>query len=302
MGTFGDSWTLTKTAFRMIKEDKALLIFPLVSGLSALGILAMFVVGLFSIMFWAHLTGTTFQVVMGVLSLVIYFVLWIVSVYFTGALMGAARMKLEGGQPKFHDGMVAARARAGKLVAWALISGTIMLVIRAIAARFRGITGALIGIAAGATWGAATYFIIPVLMFEEQGAWASFKRSGSLFVHTFGKTMISNLAMALILGAGFVGGILLLFGGVLLMLHGLFALGIVLLVAGLAVIVFMAILSSAAEGVLRVALYCYGTTGRVTNGLIPPQYLGAVRSSSGGLTYGGAPPPPPLPPMARPLP
>jgi hypothetical protein len=46
LGTFSDSWKLTRTAFRLIREDRALLVFPLDAGLSILGVLALLAVGM----------------------------------------------------------------------------------------------------------------------------------------------------------------------------------------------------------------------------------------------------------------
>jgi hypothetical protein len=294
MGTFGDSWQLTKTSFRVIKEDKALLLFPLVSGLSAIGIIILFALGLFTLQFYGNLaTDTTTQVVAAVLALIVYFALWIISIYFTGALVGAAMMKLNGGQPTFHDGMAAASKNLGKLIVWALIAGTVMLIIRAISSALsrRGGTGAIVGmifsLGAGITWAILTYFMIPVLMFEQESSWKSIKRSAGLFRNTFGKTFISNLALGLILAAGFILGIVLLFVGIYLVFtFAPWVLGLAVALVGLAVIVFMVILSAAAEGVLVTALYRFATTGQISPGMIPPQYVQSAQASGAPLRSG----------------
>lgn len=303
MGTFGDSWQLTKSAFRMIREDKALLLFPLVSGLAAIGIIVLFAVGLFTLTFYTNLASNVnaYDAVVGVLLLLVYFVLWIVSVFFSGALVGAAMMKLSGKQPTFGDGIRVASSRAGKLVAWALLGGTLMLLIRLIASRIRGIAGTIFGLAAGVTVGVLTYFLIPVLMYEDHSAWGSIKRSGSLFVKTFGRTFVSNLVLGLLLALGFIAAIVLGVIGAVFLFSGPLILGVILLLAAVALFIFMAILSSAAEGVLMTALYRYATTGQVAPGMIPPAYLGAVPSGANAGSGGGRPlnfgsgswPPPP---------
>lgn len=318
MGTFGDSWTLTKTSFRVIKEDKALLLFPLVSGLTMIAIIIMFALGFFTLSFYGTFNSSAGQAVVVVLAIVFYFLLLFVSVFFQGALVGAAMMKLNGGQPTFGDGMKAARANIGRLLAWALISGTVLLLIRMISSRFRGITGLIISTAAGLAWGAMTYFVVPVIMFEKEGAWKSFKRSASLFAHTFGRTFISNIVLGLLLALGFILGIVLLVAGayVIFATAAPLVAGVVLVLLGLAVLIFMVILSSAAEGVLVTALYRFATTGQAAPGMIPPQYLGANPQASGAamsnqpLRFGGTsntvdwssqmpPAPPPLPPMSQ---
>lgn len=286
MGTFGDSWLLTKCAFRTIREDKALLVFPLVSGLAAVAILVMFVVGLFSLSFWSGLSASNFQLVVGVLAIVVYFLLWIVSIFFTGALIGAAMMKLNGGQPKFSDGIAAARGRIGRLIVWALIAGTVMILIRAISQRIRGLPGMIVGVAAGVAWGVMTYFVVPVLMFEQETAWGSLKRSANLYLHHFGRTFVSNIALGLLLALGFVAAIVLGIVGAYLLFSGLVLVGVIVILAALVLFVFMMILSAAAEGVLVTALYRYATTGQVVPGLIPQRLVGTVQGSGSGSTVG----------------
>jgi hypothetical protein len=305
MGTFSDSWALTKTSFRVIREEKALLLFPLVSGLCALGVIILFVAGFFTLLFYTSISTGTLELVAGVLALLVYFALWILSVFFAAALVGAATIKLNGGHPTFHDGIQAARAKLGKLILWALLGGTIMLIIRAIASRLKGIAGLIFGIAAGVTLGAITYFMIPVLLYENEGTWASLKRSASLFGKNFGRTLVSNLVLGLIVLGGFILGIVLIVAGVSVAFTTLLP-GIVLAVVGIAFLVFMVILASAATGVLTAALYRFATTGQVVPGLIPPKYLLAQSQGIGGaggqpLTSAWPPPPPPptLPPVQQ---
>jgi uncharacterized protein DUF6159 len=293
MGTFGDSWQLTKTSFRVIRDDKALLVFPLISGLCALAIIVVLISGLLWLCLSTSISTNSLETIAAGTGLVAYFLLWILSVFFAGALVGAATIKLNGGQPTVHDGLRAARARLGKLVLWALLGGSLMLLIRIIAARVKGIAGLLIGLAAGVAIGVATYFIVPVLMFENESTWGSLKRSASLFKNNFGRTVVSNLALALVLAAGFVPAVILLVVGIVVALSAL-VLGLVLVMAGLTLFVFMLILASAVDGVLCAALYRYAATGQTVPGLIHPDYLvsrGASDASSGSPPLSSAPPP-----------
>jgi hypothetical protein len=300
MGAFGDSWALTKTSFRMIREEKALLLFPLISGLCALAIIIVLAVGLLSVALFTSISGSAFDAIVGIGAIVAYFLLWIVTVYFTGALVAAATIKLNGGKPTVSDGLRAARARLGRLVLWALLGGTIMLLIRIVASRLRGIAGVLFGLGAGLAVATATYFIVPVLMYENESTWRSLKRSAALFVKNFGRTLVSNLALGLILFGGFLLAIVLLVVGILVAGTTLVP-GIALVILGVAALIFMLILSSAVEGVLRAALYRFATTGQVVAGLVHPRYLasqgGAVPSGGGPLPSTSSPgtyPPPPL--------
>jgi hypothetical protein len=275
VGTFSDSWKLTKTSFRLIREDRALLVFPLVAGLSILGVVALLLLGEFWLLAPAVSSGgasTLVEVAGVVLFLVAYLAMTFLSVYCTAALVGAATLKLSGQQPTSADGWKIARARLGRLVVWALLTATVGLVVQAISSRVRGIGGLIIGGAAGVAWGVVTYFMIPVLLFEDQRPWPALKRSGHLFTSTFGRSLVSNLVLGLLLGVGIVAAVVLAILGVVLVAGGSLVLGLVVLGVGIAVAVIVALIGSAAEGILRAALYRYATTGNIDPSLLPSAY------------------------------
>ncbi len=283
-GTFSDSWKLTKTAFRLIFEDRALLVFPLLAGLSILGVLALLLVGEFAL-FAPGLGGpapTNVAEAVGiVLFLLAYFAMTFLGVYGTAALIGAATLKLDGQQPRAADGWRIARAHLGRLLVWALIAATVGLLIRAIAARFKGIVGVLIGVVAGLSWGVVTYFMIPVLLYEDQRPWPALKRSAHLFGSTFGRTLVTNLVLGLLLGLGIFAAFLLLVFGIVEAAGGAIVLGLGLIGVGIAVGVIVALIGAAAEGILRAALYRYATTGKIDPDLLPSAYRGATPLAGG---------------------
>jgi Family of unknown function (DUF6159) len=280
-GTFSDSWKLTKTSFRLLREDRALLVFPVVAGLSILGVLALLFLGFFGLLLplaaaQGGITGPIAALGL-VLFLLAYFAMVLLSVYCTAALVGAATVKLAGQQATAADGWRIARRRLRRLLLWALVTGTVGLAIQAISSRVRGLGGFVIGAVGGATWAVATYFMIPVLLYEEQGAWSGLRRSAQLFTSNFGRSFVSNLVVGLIVGAGIVAAVFLGVAGLFLIATSAVLLGIGLVVIGIAIGVLVALVGAAAEGILRAALYRYATTGKVDPDLVPPSYriLGA---------------------------
>ena len=273
-GTFADSWKLTKTAFGLIREDRALLIFPLVAGLSILGVLALLAIGVIYVILPPLSSGTLTDAyaALGIaLFLLAYFVMSFLSVYCTAALVGAATLKLNGQQPTTADGWRIARSRLGALVAWAVITATVGLLIQAVASRVRGVGGLVIAGVAGASWAVLTYFIIPVILYEKQGAWPSLSRSGKLFVSNFGRSLVSNLAVGLIVGVGLFVAFVMFIAGAIFFGPSPY-LGIGLIVGALAVGAIVLLIGSTAEGILRAALYRYATTGKINPDLLPLDY------------------------------
>ncbi len=274
-GTFSDSWKLTKSSFRMIREDRALLVFPLVGGLAALGVIALLLLGTFFLIIpLGTATGySNATYLAGVaLFLAAYVSMAFVSVYCTAALVGAATLKLNGQNPTAADGWRVARSRLARLVVWSLLTATVGLAIQLIASRVRGIGGLVIGAVGGASWAVITYFMIPVLLYENERPWPALKRSGHLFVSSFGRTLVSNLALGLLIAAGIVAAVAVGIVGIVLLVGGSTVVGIVLIGVALAIAIGVALLGSAAEGILRAALYRYATTGQIDPGLMPAKY------------------------------
>jgi hypothetical protein len=169
-----------------------------------------------------------------------------------------------------------ASAHWKKILVWALIAGTVGLIIQAITSRIKGIAGMVIGLAAEATWGLATYFILPVILYEKIGAWASLKRSASLYIHNFGRSFLSNIALAVIMGLAIFGAIILGFVGASLIFSGPLIVGVALVIVAIALAITLILISTAAEGILTAALYRYATTGKIEEDLVNPAYVNAT--------------------------
>jgi hypothetical protein len=279
-GTFSDSWKLTKTSFRLIAEDRALLIFPLVAGLATIGVIGLLIAAEYWFVAPVILGGgslsTPYEALAIVLFIAAYLATTFLSVYCTAALIGAATMKLNGQQPSAADGWKIARARIGRLTIWALITATVGLIIQAIQQRVGGIAGSLIGAAGAFSWAILTYFMIPILLFEDQRPWPALKRSGHLFVSTFGRTLVTNVVLGILIAVGIVGAVILGVVGLIFLFGGSIALGLVLIGVAIAVAVIVALVGATAEGILRAALYRYATTGKIDPDLMPKGYAAAT--------------------------
>src|SRR5690348_16003448 len=144
MGTIRDSWGLTTTSLRIVREDPALLALPAIAGAALFGILLVFTLPLLAA-FLANPSGvvafvgtTTGEIVLLAVYVGLYFLLVFVGNFFFAALIGAAMMKLEGGNPTVADGLRFARRRVGRILVWSLIAASVGLLLQAIASRVRG--------------------------------------------------------------------------------------------------------------------------------------------------------------------
>jgi hypothetical protein len=266
-------WQLTKVSLGILRKEKGLILLPFLSLLLTGAAWLVFVISIF--FFTATPTNPFGYWLFYVGLAIVYFVTFFVSIYFNAAVMGAAMIRLNGGDPTISDGLKVANANLKRIAGWALVSATVGLVLRALAERF-GVIGRIVAGFAGLAWGVATYLVVPVLIFEKIGPWAAVKRSGSLLRQTWGEAAGGYLT----LGAIFV---LLALPGVLFLVVGGLIGGIVGLLVGVAIAVvywlLLGLLGAAAQSILVTALYRYATTGKLGFGF--PEDLFSPRGPTG---------------------
>ncbi len=259
MGRIGRGWQLAKMSLRVIRKDKEILLFPLLSGIITLLILASFFVGVFFTMGIGGALDSSpwvFYVFFGVF----YFVSFFIAIFFNACVIACATIRLEGGNPTLADGIRIARQNIGRILLWALVAATVGLIIRAVQERL-GFIGKIIMGALGVAWSIVTYFVVPVLIYEKLGPWGAVKRSASILKNTWGEALVGNLGL---------GAIFVLFGllGLLPIIAGALLGGLVGAIVGVVIAVvywlILAVIASAAESVLVAALYRYATTGKTS--------------------------------------
>ena len=136
-------------------------------------------------------------------------------------------------------------------MAWAFINYVVISILRNIGNR--GILGSIVGALLRAGWLLASFFVVPVILFEDKGAVAAIKRSVQLCRSRWGENIVGNGALGVI---GFVA--ILLDVLVSVVLGMVFApLGVAVGVIGLAAILLVLTVATAA---FNAALYWYAVT------------------------------------------
>jgi hypothetical protein len=259
MGRWGRSVALTKMSFKVIRKDKEILLFPVISGITSMIVMASFFGS------WLLLTNFDIQGMQNnpfsyVLIFLFYLVSYFVVIFFNVALVACSMKRLEGGDPTVRYGLNFAAGRIKAILKWALVAATVGLILRMISERSGVIGKVIIGLI-GAGWSIATYFVVPIIAFEDVGPLQAIKRSLGLLRGTWGEGLLSNLGIGLIFFA-------LALLGILPLILVVFTGNLWLIVAvGIAVIVYwvlLAVLASTASVVLLTALYRYATTGKIS--------------------------------------
>lgn len=154
MGKLSNSWQLMKTSLRVLRKDKEIIIFPVLSFIACAIILASFFVG-----FWfLGLPSFNTSFWLWVISMIlIYFVLFFIVIFFNTAIIACANIRLNGGDPTVSDGFRIAFANIGRIFLWAIISATIGMILQAIRER-AGWIGKIVAGILGIAWTYVTFF------------------------------------------------------------------------------------------------------------------------------------------------
>src|SRR6185295_2380292 len=124
-------WRLGLTALSILRHDKKLLIFPLLSGLACLLVTASFAIPIFlneNVRFLikeGDVSSAAHSVISYVILFAFYFVNYLVIIFFNAALVACAMKRFNGEEPTLADGFNIAMARLPKIVAWSLVSATV---------------------------------------------------------------------------------------------------------------------------------------------------------------------------------
>jgi hypothetical protein len=153
----------------------------------------------------------------------------------------------------------------GKIFIWALVSATIGIILSSLSRR-SGLIGRLIIGLIGMAWSLLTFFVIPVMIFENVSVTDSIKKSGAIFKKTWGENVVGQFSIGVFFMLLALLGIVPLIIGVISLTSGSFI--PMILFFGIAILywVIIAIVSSSLNGVYLTALYNYASKGVVPAG------------------------------------
>jgi hypothetical protein len=268
MEKFSRSFALTKQSWSVLRANPQLSLFPIISSVVTLLVLASFALpGYF--LFFADMVNSAnlnqepqFGIAQYAFMFCFYLVSYFVVIFFNAALVYCANEIFAGRQASFGDGMKSSLSKIGPIFVYALISATVGMILRAISER-AGIVGSLVARFLGMAWTILTYFVPPILVIEGKGPIEAIKDSGSMLRKTWGENLIFNGSLNLVFGLLSIVAMVPIFTGAYFMATGAMALGIALIAGGVLFLVVICLISSTLTGVFQTALYLYARTGQV---------------------------------------
>ncbi len=260
---------LVQASAGILLKNRGLLIFPCISALAALLVMASFALpsggmqALTTLVPRGKALTNSHYLAYFLFYLSEYFVVF----FFNTALVGAVMMQLDGERPTFGDGLRIAASKLYTIFGYALIAATVGVVLRAIQERF-GLIGRISGGLLGMSWTLATTLVVPVLAANDVGPVEAIKESARLFSRTWGEMALGRTGM----GLSFALFFLLVFAGGMgltslaknVFQSALMVQAALLVTVGALVIVML--IYSALTGIYAVALYRYASDSAATPG------------------------------------
>ena len=254
---FSRSWGLIKASAGVLAKDKELLVFPLLSAICTLIVAAAFLLPAFGFGALDGLREGGMSVTAYVFAFLFYLVQYFVIFFFNSALVGAAMIRLDGGDPTVRDGLRIAGGKVVPILGYATIAATVGMVLRAIQER-AGFLGRIIAGLIGVAWTLASFLVVPVLVSRDIGPLDAVKESALLLKKTWGENLIGQGGVGLVFG--FIFFALVIVGGAGIVAAATTGNGVLigLMVALLIVALLVAALVQAAlSGIYSAALYRY---------------------------------------------
>ncbi len=275
-----NGWALSMASLGLLQENKKLILFPLLSSIASLIVVASFV---------APIVGTTTgqNIFMSeepssgmgpmLVMFLLYFCCYFVTLFFNSALVGVTMMHLDGRPYKLTDGLRIAWDRFSLILMWAVIAASVGFALKMIEQRSK-LVGKILAMLLGSAWTAMTYFVVPVLIVERAPAHKAIGRSFSLVKQTWGEGLVANWANGVIVGLGIVAGLSVM---ILASMTGdpiIAGLGITL---GIAWMGLMVLVSMTLDAITNAVLYVYARTGSSPDGF-DDQLLQMAFAGKGG--------------------
>ncbi len=279
-----NSWELVKASAAVLRADKELLLFPLASTLATIMVMIVFAVPMFLANVFDNVADSGDPGVAGyVIAFLFYVTMYFVVIFANTALVGAALIRLNGGDPTLRDGINIAMARVDKILGYAIIAATVGMVLRYIREK-GGIIGQIFAWVGDVAWNLATYLVVPVLVSEDIGPIEAVKRSTRLLKDTWGEQVVGNFSIGLVFFLIGLAAVLLVGIPVIALAALTESVIVVVLGVGLVVLVIavVALVGSTLNGIYTAALYRYATQSAVDTQFFPPGLIeGAFKPKRG---------------------
>ncbi|MFK7773913.1 MAG: DUF6159 family protein [Saprospiraceae bacterium] len=198
-----NGWKIGKTSLLTIRENPSLMLFPLISGASLILVTLSFF-GSGYILFGEEIlaiandetTANGLSAFSYVMLFLFYILNYFVIVFFNVGLVHCAKRILDGHETSVSEGIDFASSRVGSILSWAILAATVGIILKSIQENAGSFGKILTGII-GMVWGIATFFVVPIIAYEDVSPIEAVKRSGQIMKEKWGESIGANFSFGL---------------------------------------------------------------------------------------------------------
>jgi hypothetical protein len=193
-----NGWKLAMSSFKILRANQQLIIFPILSAISLVLVIGSFFTFLLAGSGWdldnlEEYSQTGYYAVVFLFYVVNYFIV----VFFNMALIHCTRLYLQGEEVTLKKGLQFSVSRIGAIFSWALVAATVGFILKAIQEN-SGILGKIVTGIIGLVWSVATFFVVPVIAYENMGPIDAVKRSTQMMKEKWGESLTAGFSFGLI--------------------------------------------------------------------------------------------------------
>jgi len=195
-----NGWNLAMNSFAVLRENRQLILFPVLSGFSMILVISSFVVVALASAGWdteSFRDTDPHNVLNYVIVFLYYLVNYFIIVFFNTALIHCTHLYFMGEEVTIKKGLQFSVSRIGAIFAWAAFAATVGTILRLLQDNLGRIGKIIIGLI-GIVWSIATFFVIPIIAYEKLGPLAAFKRSTTLMKEKWGESLAASFSFGLV--------------------------------------------------------------------------------------------------------
>lgn len=254
MYRFSNTWSLMKSSFEVLKKDSAILIFPILSGIFTLIIIASFLLpfmatgSFYTLQFLENQSG----IISYLYIFLFYFLSYFVVLFCNAASVAYAVEVMRGGKPTVSNALKMITYRITPLLGWTFIAATVGLIINSME-NSSDTVGKIFSAVLGLSWTVISFLVLPILIIENKGPINSLKLSTKMLKNSWGEQLIGHFSFGLIFALLSIPVIMLIFLGFQIGQTAAYT----LLAIGIFIMIVMGVVQWSLQSIFMGALYLY---------------------------------------------
>jgi hypothetical protein len=201
-----NGWELGLTSLKIIRDHPKLMLFPVMSTVALLMVCLTFLGGA-GLLWGFNMSQMAENAVGETLSYVILFSFYLVNyfviVFFNVALVFAARRVFNQEEVTLREAINFSSSRLGSILQWSVLAATVGVILNMMQEKMGGL-GKIVAGLIGIVWSIATYFVVPVIAFEDLPPIEAVKRSGQIIREKWGESLAANFGFGVFFILGYL--------------------------------------------------------------------------------------------------